>query len=93
MSLCPCLRTQGPSHLVNPAPRRSRSGRTALAKGKTSLKVTLGGVTSASKVFAVLASNASGRYVRAVVPTTGSFTVYLNTSLAATAYVTWFVLD
>ena len=46
-----------------------------------------------SRVFAVLASNRSGRYVRAVVPAAGKFTIYLNTTVTSTTVVTWFVLD
>ncbi len=55
--------------------------------------ISLAGVASNSRVFAVLASNRSGRYVRAVVPTTNSFTIYLNTTVTSTTVVTWFVLD
>ena len=71
----------------------SRSGRSTIGTGKSSLKVTLAGVTSASRVFAVLHSNRSGRYVRAVVPTTGSFTIYLNTTVTSSTYVAWFVIN
>jgi hypothetical protein len=71
----------------------SRSGRSTIGAGKSSIKVTLAGTTSSSRVFAVLHSNRSGRYVRAVVPTTGSFTVYLNTTVTSSTYVAWFVLD
>lgn len=71
----------------------SRSGRKAMSSGKSSLVVTLSGVTTSSKVFAVLASSESGRYVRAVVPASGKFTVYLNTTLSSSATVAWFVLD
>jgi hypothetical protein len=73
--------------------RFSRSGRTTIGAGKSSLKVNLAGTTSSSRVFAVLHSNRSGRYVRAVVPTTGSFTVYLNTTVTAATYVAWFVIN
>jgi len=71
----------------------SRSGKTSMAAGTSSKSVTLAGVTTSSMVFAVLATSASGRWVRAVVPHTGSFTIYLNTTLAATASVSWFVLN
>jgi hypothetical protein len=71
----------------------SRSGRHTIGAGKSSLKITLNGVTSASRVFAVLHSNRSGRYVRAVVPTTGSFTIYLNTTVTSATYVAWFILN
>ena len=68
----------------------SRSKRSSIAAGKSSVKVTLAGTTSSSRVFAVLSSNRSGRYVRAVVPTTGSFTIYLNTTVTTRTNVDWF---
>jgi hypothetical protein len=71
----------------------SRSGRTNIASGSSALTINLGGVAANSRVFAVLASNRSGRYVRAVVPAVGKFTIYLNTSVTSTTVVTWFVLD
>jgi hypothetical protein len=71
----------------------SRSGRATIGTGKSSIKVTLAGTSSASRVFAVLHSNRAGRYVRAVVPTTGSFTIYLNTTVTSATYIAWFVLD
>jgi hypothetical protein len=71
----------------------SRSGRSTLAAGQSAKKVNLTGVTWSSLVFAVLRSNRSGRYVRAVVPTTGSFTIYLNTAVTSSTYVVWFVLN
>jgi hypothetical protein len=71
----------------------SRSGRSTIAAGRSSLKVTRTGVTFSSLVFAVLRSNRSGRYVRAVVPTTGSFTIYLNGTVSSSTYVVWFVVN
>jgi hypothetical protein len=71
----------------------SRSGRTTIGAGRSTLKINLAGVTSASRVLAILHSNRSGRYVRAVVPTTGSFTVYLNTTVTSATYVAWFVIN
>jgi hypothetical protein len=71
----------------------SRSGRTTISAGASSKKITLAGVTSGSLVFASLASNRSGRYVRAVVPTTGSFTIYLNTSVTSASYLVWWVIN
>jgi hypothetical protein len=71
----------------------SRSGKNTIGSGKSSLKINLAGVTASSRVFAVLHSNRSGRYVRAVVPTTGSFTIYLNTTVTVATYVAWFVLN
>ena len=71
----------------------SRSGRHAMASGTSSKAVSLTGVTTTSKVFAVLSTSESGRYVRAVVPAAGKFTIYLNTALTSSAVVSWFVLD
>jgi hypothetical protein len=73
--------------------RFSRSGRTSVAAGKSTKIVTLAGVSSSSRVFAVLHSNRSGRYVRAVVPTSGSFKIYLNSTVSSSTYVAWFVLN
>jgi hypothetical protein len=71
----------------------SRSGRTSMGKGKSSLKITLPGTSTSSHVFAVMGSVQTGRYVRAVVPASGSFTVYLNTTTTAAAFIHWFVIN
>lgn len=71
----------------------SRSGRNTIGTGKSSITINLAGTSSGSRVFAVLHSNRAGRYVRAVVPTTGKFTIYLNTTVTSATYVAWFVLD
>jgi hypothetical protein len=71
----------------------SRSGRTSMASGAKAKAVSLAGVTATSKVFAVLATSESGRWVRAVVPAAGKFSIYLNTTLTSSAVVSWFVLD
>lgn len=67
----------------------TRSGRTTIAAGASSKKVSLFGCTASTLVLAVLAQSRSGRYVRAVVPTSGSFTIYLNTSVSSSTSVTW----
>ena len=71
----------------------SRSGRSNISAGASSKLITLAGATSGSKVFALLHSNRGGRYVRAVVPATGKFRIYLNSSVSSTTSVAWFVLD
>ncbi len=71
----------------------NRSGRATVAKNKSSVKVSLPGVTTGSRVFAVCFTNRSGRWVRAATPTTGSFTIYLNATVSATTYVSWWVLN
>ena len=78
---------------VNGKVNFTRSGRVSMLSGKSLKAVTLAGTTSSSKVFAVLATSESGRYVRAVVPAAGKFTIYLNTTLTSSAVVSWFVLD
>lgn len=71
----------------------SRSGRSTIGSGKSNIKVTLAGVSSGSRVFAVLHSNRTGRWVQSVVPVTGSFTIYLNGTVSSSTYVAWFVLN
>jgi hypothetical protein len=71
----------------------NRAGRKTIGAGKSTLVVTMAGVTSTSKVLAVLNSNRSSRYVRAVVPATGKFTIYLNSSVSSSTYVAYFVFD
>ena len=72
---------------------RSRAGKSTIGTGRSSLKINLAGVSANSRVFAVLHSNRSGRYVRAVVPTTGSFTIYLNSAVTSATFVAWFVIN
>lgn len=70
----------------------NRSGRATIAKGKSSIAVSVGGVTSSNFAIATLGSNRSGRYVRAVVCSTGKITIYLNTTVTSATYVSWLVL-
>ena len=67
----------------------TRSGRLTMASGTSSKKVTLAGCTSSTLIMAVMASNRTGRWVRAVVPTTGSFTIYLNGTLPSNTNIAW----
>lgn len=71
----------------------NRAGRKTIGAGKSSLVVSMAGVSSTSKILAVLNSNRSGRYVRAVVPGSGQFTIYLNSSVSSSTYVAYFVFD
>jgi hypothetical protein len=71
----------------------SRSGQVTIAKGASSIGVTVTGATTLSFGFAVLAGNASGRFVRAVVATTNKITIYLNTSLILATKVNWIVFN
>ena len=61
-----------PALEVNGKVKFNRAGRKTIGAGKSTLVVTMAGVTSSSKVLAVLNTNRSGRYVRAVVPATGN---------------------
>lgn len=71
----------------------NRAGRVTIGAGKSSVAVTVSGVTSSSRVFAVLNTNRASRYVRAVVPTTNKITIYLNSTVSASTSVAWLVLD
>lgn len=71
----------------------SRSGRATIGSGRANIRVNLAGVSAASRIFAVLHSNRSGRYVRAVVPSAGYFIIYLNTTVTSSTYVAWFVIN
>jgi hypothetical protein len=81
------LRVDGKVRFTN------RAGRKSMTSGHSSVVVSAAGLTSTSRVFAVLATSESGRWVRAVVPAAGKFTVYLNTTLTSSAVVAWFALD
>lgn len=69
----------------------ARSGRTTVASGASTKAITHAGVTPNSLVFAVMATNEPSRYVRAVVPTWGKFTVYFNAALTSSAAIVWIV--
>jgi len=67
----------------------TRSGRATIPAGQSRRTVALGGCTTSTLVLAVLSANRSGRYVRAVVPGSGSFTIYLNATVSSSTGVTW----
>ncbi len=71
----------------------SRSGRASVGSTSSSRKVTMAGVTTSSYVVATMQTNVSGLYVRAVVPTTGSFTIYLSKAPGKTAVVAYVVVN
>ena len=82
-----------PALEVNGKVKFNRAGRKTIGAGKSTLVVNMAGVTTTSKILAVLNSNRSSRYVRAVVPATGKFTIYLNSSVSSSTYVAYFVFD
>jgi hypothetical protein len=67
----------------------TRSGRATIAAGASKKVVSLGGCTSSTLIIANIAANRSGRWIRAVVPASGSFTIYLNTSVGSATPVAW----
>jgi hypothetical protein len=71
----------------------SRSGRASVGSTSSSRKVTMAGVTTSSYILATMQTNVSGLYVRAVVPTTGSFTIYLSKAPGKTAVVAYVVVN
>jgi hypothetical protein len=71
----------------------SRSGKAFVGPGSKSVTIGLAGIKPSSMVFANLAKNVSGRAVAAVVAGSGSFTIYLNGTVASATPVVWFVLD
>ena len=71
----------------------STARRVRIAKGASSIRVRLAGVTSASLVIATLQQSRAGVYVQAAVPTTGAFTIYLNRKLTVATYVAYFVIN
>ena len=71
---------------------RIRSGRTTITAGHSSKALSVADVTSSNICFAMLNSSRSGIYVRAVVPSTGKITIYLNKAVTATTYIAWLVL-
>ena len=81
------LRADGKVRLSN------RAGRATIGAGKSSVGVTVSGVSTSSRVYAVLNTNRASRYVRAVVPTANKITVYLNSTVSASTSVAWLVLD
>jgi hypothetical protein len=82
-----------PALQVNGKVKFNRAGRKTIGAGKSTLVVTMAGVTTTSKILAVLNSNRSGRYVRAVVAGSGKFTIYLNSTVSSSTYVAYFVYD
>jgi len=71
----------------------SRSGRKAMTSKLVSINVPLAGVTKASYVIATLQTSVTGCYVRAVVPATGSFTIYLSKAPGKTVYIGYMVIN
>ncbi len=69
-----------------------RSGVVTVAGGTSSVTKTLAGVTSSNLILAVLGQDRAGVWVRAAVPSAGSFKVILNKNVASATKVTYFVL-
>jgi hypothetical protein len=78
---------------VNGKIKLNRSGRVSIGSTSTSRKITMGGVTTSSYILATLQTSVSGLYVRAVVPASGSFTIYLSKAPGKTVYVGYLVVN
>ena len=85
--------TSGVALAVSGKVTMNRSGRKAIGAGKSSLKVTMAGITTSSYVVATLQTNRSGTWVQSAVPAAGSFTIYLNKAVTATTYVAFVVIN
>ena len=70
----------------------SRSGKATIKGGNNKKVVTLPGCTASTLIIAVLAQNRAGRYVRAAVPESGKFTIYLNQNVGSATKVSWIAL-
>jgi hypothetical protein len=78
---------------VNGKAKFSRSGSITIAAGTASKAVSLAGVSSNSMVIATAQQNA-GVYVKAAVPASGAFTIYLTGNAPGTGLkVAYFVLN
>ena len=69
------------------------SGKATIGAGKAKKVIAFAGVDSTSLVFAVLTNSRASRWVRAVVPSNGYFTIYLNGTVGSDTKVSWFILD
>jgi hypothetical protein len=69
-----------------------RSGRAKIAAGKAAVAVPVAGMTSGNYAMATLGSSRTGRWVRAVVCSSGKITIYLNGSVTRSTSVHWLVL-
>lgn len=78
---------------VNGKVKFSRSGRVSISSTGTSRSVTMSGVTTSSYIIATMQTSVSGVYVRAVVPGTGSFRIYLSKAPGKTVYVGYLVVN
>ncbi|HEY8168820.1 MAG TPA: hypothetical protein VIF84_08895 [Candidatus Limnocylindrales bacterium] len=66
-----------------------RSGTLTLASGTSKASKNVAGLTSASLVFAVVRSGDGDVWVRKVLPSNGSFTVYMNKAVSSSTKVNW----
>lgn len=85
--------TAGVALQVSGKVKFSRSGRVSIGSTSTSKKVTMTGVSTSSYVIATLQTSASGCYVRAVVCSSGYFTIYLSKAPGKTVYAGYMVIN
>jgi hypothetical protein len=70
----------------------SRSGLAAVAANKTSVGVTLAGVTTSSMILATLQNDVGAIAVASAVPHSGSFRINLTAAPSSSVKVPWFVI-
>ena len=71
----------------------SRSGKSTVAAGHSSVTKVLAGVTTASLVIATMQTYRSGVFIMAGTPVTGSFTIRLNKAVTASTVIAWMILN
>lgn len=73
----------------------SASGKKTITSGSSTTVTVPGGIAAASIGLAVLQTNRSGVWVRAVTSNAanGTITIYLNTSVSASTTIGWFVIN
>jgi hypothetical protein len=84
--------TTGRALVVEGRAAFSTARRVKIGAGLSSVKVTNAAVTASSMVLATLQQRRTGIYVSAVVPATGSFTIYLNKAVSTSTLVAYFVI-
>jgi hypothetical protein len=79
--------------VVNGKAHFSRSGKVSVGRTRSSVSLSMAGVTSASMVIATVQANKIGLYVKGAVATTNKITIYLSKKPPATVRVAFIVLD
>ena len=65
------------------------SGRVSVARGRTSKKILVTGMTGGTMIFAMFQTNESGVWIRAAVPSSGAVTFYFSKAMPSSAVLAW----